>query len=105
MVGMLLMWLLALAATIIQMAISRSREYIADDTGAHICGHPLWLARALDKLSRGNEAVPNAGCEPGYGPHVHRQPFRWGGRTVSPLFNPSTHRRADRPSPAHGGIS
>lgn len=59
MIGMLLMWLLApLAATIIQMAISRSREYIADDTGAHICGHPLWLARALDKLRRGNEAVP-----------------------------------------------
>ncbi len=58
-IGLLLLWLLApLAAMIIQMAISRSREYIADSTGAEICGHPLWLARALDKLKRGNEAVP-----------------------------------------------
>jgi heat shock protein HtpX len=56
--SILLMILAPIAAMVIQMAISRSREYIADDTGAHICGHPLWLARALDKLSRGNEAVP-----------------------------------------------
>ena len=47
-VGMILMMILApLAAAIIQMAISRSREYIADETGAHICGHPMWLAGAL----------------------------------------------------------
>ena len=58
-IGSLLLMILApIAAMFIQMAISRSREYLADDTGAHICGHPLWLARALDKLRRGNEAVP-----------------------------------------------
>ncbi|MGB6067259.1 MAG: zinc metalloprotease HtpX [Desulfomonilaceae bacterium] len=58
-VGMILMMILApLAAAIIQMAISRSREYIADETGAHICGHPMWLAGALEKLRRGVEAVP-----------------------------------------------
>ncbi len=58
-VGMILMMILApLAAAIIQMAISRSREYIADETGAHICGHPMWLAGALEKLRRGTEAVP-----------------------------------------------
>jgi heat shock protein HtpX len=58
-VGMILMMILApLAAMIIQMAISRSREYIADSTGAKICGHPLWLASALDKLRRGSEAIP-----------------------------------------------
>jgi heat shock protein HtpX len=58
-VGMIMMAILApLAATVIQMAISRSREYIADATGAQICGHPLWLAGALDKLRRGVEAVP-----------------------------------------------
>ncbi|MGC8660532.1 MAG: zinc metalloprotease HtpX [Desulfomonilaceae bacterium] len=57
--GSLLMMLLApLAAGIIQMAISRSREYIADETGAQICGHPLWLASALGKLQRGAEAIP-----------------------------------------------
>ena len=58
-VGMILMMILApLAAAIIQMAISRSREYIADETGAHICGHPMWLAGTLDKLRRGVDAVP-----------------------------------------------
>jgi len=57
--GTILMVILApLAAGVIQMAISRSREYIADATGAEICGHPLWLAGALDKLRRGSEAIP-----------------------------------------------
>lgn len=58
-VGSIMMMILApLAAAVIQMAISRSREYIADDTGADICGHPLWLAGALDKLRQGSEAIP-----------------------------------------------
>jgi heat shock protein HtpX len=58
-VGMILMMILApLAAGLIQMAISRSREYIADQSGAEICGHPMWLAQALDKLRRGSEAIP-----------------------------------------------
>lgn len=57
--GSILMMILApLAAGIIQMAISRSREYIADETGAQICGHPLWLASALGKLQKGAEAIP-----------------------------------------------
>lgn len=58
-VGMILMMILApMAAMVIQMAISRSREYLADDAGAEICGHPMWLAYALDKLRRGSEAIP-----------------------------------------------
>jgi heat shock protein HtpX len=56
--SILMMILAPLAAMIIQMAISRSREYIADETGARICGNPLWLASALDKLRRGSEAIP-----------------------------------------------
>jgi len=47
-----------LAAMLIQMAISRSREYIADATGAEICGHPKSLAGALNKLSHYNEQRP-----------------------------------------------
>ena len=47
-----------IAATIIRMAISRAREFQADTTGAHNCGDPDALARALEKLERGAEAQP-----------------------------------------------
>ena len=47
-----------LAAGIIQMAISRSREYLADDTGAALCGQPLALAGALAKLGAASGRVP-----------------------------------------------
>ncbi len=52
-----------IAAMLIQMAISRSREYMADDGGAKISGNPLALASALNKLQHGNEVIPmrNAG--------------------------------------------
>jgi heat shock protein HtpX len=43
---------------LIQMAISRSREYQADATGAKTLGNPLGLASALAKLSRANEIAP-----------------------------------------------
>lgn len=59
MVGLILMAVLApLAATLIQMAISRSREYLADEGGAKISGKPYSLAGALEKLSRASQAMP-----------------------------------------------
>jgi heat shock protein HtpX len=59
MIGGILMIILApIAAGLIQMAISRSREYEADATGARICGNPLWLANALRKLQVGSQRVP-----------------------------------------------
>ncbi len=58
-IAMLLMMIVApLAASLIQMAISRSREYIADRTGAEICGHPKALASALQKLATYNKQRP-----------------------------------------------
>ena len=58
-VGLILMAILApIAATLIQMAISRSREYLADEGGAKISGKPYGLAGALEKLSRASQAIP-----------------------------------------------
>jgi len=58
-IGLILMAVLApIAATLIQMAISRSREYLADAGGAKISGKPYGLAGALEKLSRASQTIP-----------------------------------------------
>jgi len=58
-IGLILMAVLApIAAAIIQMAISRSREYLADAGGAKISGKPYDLAGALEKLSRASREIP-----------------------------------------------
>jgi heat shock protein HtpX len=50
--------IMPIAATFIRMAISRAREFQADQTGAHNCGNPEALARALEKLEMGSEIRP-----------------------------------------------
>jgi heat shock protein HtpX len=57
------MILAPLAASMVQMAIIRSREFEADRMGAEISGHPLWLASALQRLHEGTQAIPNATAE------------------------------------------
>jgi heat shock protein HtpX len=52
-----------LAAMLVQMAISRSREYSADKGGAQICGHPMWLASALAKIQHYARRIPNETAE------------------------------------------
>jgi heat shock protein HtpX len=83
----LALFLLApIAATIIQLAVSRQREYSADATGAEICGNPESLASALLRLEQGAQAIPmqvNQAAEPLY---IVR-PFSGGG--IASLF--STH--------------
>lgn len=62
--GMILVAILApLGAMLVQMAISRTREYQADKMGAEICRHPMWLASALNKLDKGVHTIPNKDAE------------------------------------------
>lgn len=63
-VGTLAMMVLApLAAGLVQMAISRTREYAADKAGAEICGQPLWLASALERIQQGAARIDNVAAE------------------------------------------
>jgi heat shock protein HtpX len=63
-IGVLVAMIVApFAAMIVQMAVSRTREYEADRRGAEICGQPLWLASALDKIARGAERIRNPDAE------------------------------------------
>jgi len=63
-VGSILMMILApLGAMLVQMAISRTREYAADDLGGRIVGQPMWLASALVKIENAAHQVPNVEAE------------------------------------------
>ncbi|MGA8602270.1 MAG: zinc metalloprotease HtpX, partial [Beijerinckiaceae bacterium] len=58
--GSIAMAILApIAAMIVQMAVSRGREYEADRDGAEICGNPLWLASALAKIADAAQRIPD----------------------------------------------
>ncbi len=56
--GLLLAVTAPVAATLVQLGISRSREYLADETAARLTGDPEALARALERLHQGAEAIP-----------------------------------------------
>jgi heat shock protein HtpX len=59
--GTILVAVLApVAAMLVQMTISRAREYEADKAGAEISGHPLWLASALERISHSAKQIENA---------------------------------------------
>jgi heat shock protein HtpX len=64
-IGSLAMAVIApIAAMLIQMAVSRSREYLADESGARICGNPLALANALRKLHAASRMLPMTEARP-----------------------------------------
>lgn len=94
-----------LAASLVQMAISRTREYEADRIGAEICGQPLWLASALAKISNGVAQIPNVTAErnPASGQMMIINPLS--GRGADNLFSthPATQNRIDRLVEMAGG--
>ena len=88
MIGSLAMAIIApLAAMLIQMAVSRSREYLADTSGAEICGRPLALAEALRKLHNTSQVMPMQDARPATAHMFIVNPLTGGG--MMSLF--STH--------------
>ena len=61
--GLAMMIFAPIAAMLVQMAISRTREYAADRLGAELCGNPLWLASSLARLEEGAAQIPNEEAE------------------------------------------
>jgi heat shock protein HtpX len=90
-IGLVLMILAPIAAMLIQMAISRSREYAADAAGARICGKPMALASALNRLELGSQRVPMEMGDPATSSLFIVNPFKAG--FTAKLF--STHPPMD----------
>ena len=95
--GLLLALVAPLAATLIQLGISRAREYGADDAGARISGDPLALASALEKLEAGARALPGADPQPATASLFIVNPFAGAGG-IGRLFSthPATEERVRR---------
>jgi heat shock protein HtpX len=91
----LMLFLAPVASFLIQMAISRSREFMADEGGAKLCGNPLFLARALGKLERGVSNVPMK-ADPATAHMFILEPFK--GEGILSLFSthPPTEERIRR---------
>lgn len=95
--NLLMLFLAPVAAMLIQMAISRSREFAADRGGAEICGNPRSLASALSRLQQGSERVPME-ANPATAHMFIVNPFAGGMKGVRTLFSthPSTEVRIQR---------
>jgi heat shock protein HtpX len=94
--GLLGVLIAPIAASLIQMAISRSREFMADEEGAHLSRQPLALARALSKLEAWKQRLPMHAGSPATAHLFIVNPFT--GEGLSNLFSthPSTQERIER---------
>jgi len=86
-VAIVMMIVAPIAAMLVQMAISRTREYEADKGGAGLCGNPTWLSNALLKLEKGSQIVPMEDAKPATAHMFIVNPLTGGG--LMTLF--STH--------------
>ncbi|MRR05358.1 MAG: zinc metalloprotease HtpX [Deltaproteobacteria bacterium] len=85
-----------IAAMLVQMAVSRSREYLADETGARICGQPLALANALRKLHTAAQRMPMAEARPASAHLFIVNPLTGGGLTALFSTHPPMEERIGR---------
>jgi len=85
--GLAMAFIAPIAAMLIQMAVSRSREFLADASGAKICGNPLALASALNKLQLASQRVPMNEATPATSHMFIVNPLK--GASLAKLF--STH--------------
>lgn len=94
--GILGLIIAPIAAGLIQMAISRSREFLADETGARVSGNPIALARALGKIEAWSRRVPITAGTPATAHMFIINPFK--GAAIAQLFSthPSTEARVER---------
>lgn len=96
-IASLVMIILApIAATILQLAISRSREFIADEGGAQMTGNPLSLASALTKLVQANEVRPIENAKPATAHMFIVNPLFGGGVTKLFSTHPPIEERVNR---------
>jgi heat shock protein HtpX len=94
--GLLGIVLAPLAATLIQMAISRSREFAADEHGARLSGDPLALASALRKIESWSQRIPMTAGSPATAHLFIINPFSGGGLVRLFSTHPSTEERVAR---------
>jgi heat shock protein HtpX len=96
-VGLILMSILApLGAMLIQMAISRSREYLADETGARLAGNPRSLASALEKLASASQRIPMQEAKPATAHMFIVNPLSGGGFSKWFSTHPPVEERVNR---------
>ena len=95
-VGLLTLLLAPFAAMLIQLAVSRSREYEADASGARLVGHPEGLASALRKLQASAERIPMRNADPATAHLFIVNPLS--GRSLAGLFSthPPLEKRIER---------
>jgi heat shock protein HtpX len=98
-IGLILVVVMApIAAMLVQMAVSRTREFEADRMGAEISGRPLWLASALQKIDRAAAVTdnPQADANPATAHMFIINPLHGGGLSGMFSSHPSTQERIDR---------
>jgi heat shock protein HtpX len=97
-VMMALMFIMPMAATIIQMTVSRNREFMADEGAAKMTGHPEWLASALNKLDNYARGIPMHDADPQTAHMFIINPFTGRDFSMKQLFSthPTTEQRIER---------